>query len=162
MNGRTSLKTFPFKTNVPMETKESGTSQDDIDEGESYLPEDTESEPEPEEPASPQPKKGSRSSAKARAPQHLLEAPSPIFEEDVKAGRVQAKARKVSETDAKLAGLQQSLDELNLRDSTAIIPDKKARKAAVAHAGVDAEYVPQAGEVDTMKKKKRYVAQVYR
>ena len=35
--------------------------------------------------------------------------------------------------------------------------DEKARKAAVAHAGEDAEYVPQAGEVDTMKKKKRYV-----
>lgn len=135
---------------------EPGTSQDDIDEGESYLPEDTasdsEAEPELEEPESPPPRKLGKTK---NAPQYLTEAPSPIFEADVKAGRAQAKVRKVSETDAKLVGLQQSLDELSLRDSTAVIPDKKARKAAVAHASEDAEYVPQAGEVDTMKKKKR-------
>lgn len=136
-----------------MDVDEPGTSQEDIDEGESYLPEDTASDSEPE-PESPPPQRASKAK---KVPQHPIETFSPIFEADVKAGRVQAKARKASETDAKLAGLQQSLDELSLRDSTTVIPDKKARKAAVAHAGEDAEYVPQAGEVDTMKKKKRYV-----
>ncbi|TFY67741.1 hypothetical protein EVJ58_g1421 [Rhodofomes roseus] len=149
-SGRSSLRTT-VKTEIPMEVDEPEvTSQDD--EAESLLPQDTESEDEPEPPIT---KSSKQAMKKPQAP--LAEAPSPIFEKDVKAGRV--KARKVSDTDTKLANLQQSLDEMKLqdkpRDSTAVIPDKKARKAAVAHGGEDAEYVPQEGEVDTMKKKKR-------
>ncbi|KZT65576.1 kinesin-domain-containing protein [Daedalea quercina L-15889] len=147
-NGRSILRTIA-KSQAPMELDEPEvTSQDD--DGDSFLPQDTQSEDEPE-----LSRKDKISMKKAQP--LLAAAPSPVFEEDVKAGR--AKARKVSETDTKLAGLQQCLDELKLqdkpRDSTVVIPDKKARKAAVAHGGQGAEYVPQGGEVDTMKKKKR-------
>lgn len=48
-----------------------------------------------------------------------------------------------------------TLDEEEDEDAAVIIPNKKARQNAVAHAGPDAEYVPQAGESDTGKKKKR-------
>ncbi|KAH9919106.1 P-loop containing nucleoside triphosphate hydrolase protein [Fomitopsis serialis] len=102
---------------------------------ESLLPQDTESEVESEPP-----KKSGRPLPK-HAP--LAKAPSPVFEDDVKAGR--AKARKVSDTDLRLQDKP--------RDSTTVIPDKKARNAAVAHGGQGAAYVPQEGEVDTMKKK---------
>lgn len=40
-------------------------------------------------------------------------------------------------------------------DSVLIIPNKKARQAAIAGLGPDAEYIPRPGEVDTIKKKKR-------
>lgn len=45
-------------------------------------------------------------------------------------------------------------------DSVVIIPNKKARQEAVKHAGANAEYVPQKGESDTMKKKKRSVVRM--
>ena len=40
-------------------------------------------------------------------------------------------------------------------DSVLIIPNKKARQAAIAGLGPDAEYIPRPGEVDHVKKKKR-------
>ncbi|CCM00330.1 uncharacterized protein FIBRA_02360 [Fibroporia radiculosa] len=94
----------------------------------------------------------------------LSKAPLPIFEADVKAGKVAAATRRStrnSRTSDKLAALEHSLNRLSLkdsrpaRDSTAVIPDKKARQAAVAHDAPDVAYVPQAGETDTLKKKKR-------
>ncbi|OBZ79245.1 Kinesin-like protein KIF20A [Grifola frondosa] len=90
----------------------------------------------------------------AKAKHMLSVAPSPIFEADVKAGRAKANFR-----GSKLAGLQQSMDELSLEDdpddSTVIIPNRKARQEAVAHGGPGVEYVPGKGEVDMTKKRKR-------
>ncbi|EJF66398.1 kinesin-domain-containing protein [Dichomitus squalens LYAD-421 SS1] len=56
-----------------------------------------------------------------------------------------------------IAELEQELDSLSLggRDSTVIIPNKKARAEAASAAGPGAEYIPQKGEVDVAKKKKR-------
>ncbi|KAH9949432.1 P-loop containing nucleoside triphosphate hydrolase protein [Amylocystis lapponica] len=70
----------------------------------------------------------------ARTKLYLDEAPSPIFEADVKAAQ-QAKFTRAA-----------------TRDSTAVIPDKTARQRAS-----NVEYVPEVGEVETVKKKKRQV-----
>lgn len=83
-------------------------------------------------------------------------APPPIFKADAKAGR--AKPQRAAS--AHVNKLAQELDELeigNEDDSIVIIPNKQARQAAVMHGGPNAEYVPQGSEVDTGKKKKRYV-----
>ena len=96
-------------------------------------------------------------STKSR-PEHLSRPPSPIFEEDVKAARKQtATRRSTRSTSNALVRLEQELDALSLggRDSTVIIPNKQARKAAVSHVGPEAKYVPHKGEVDGTKKKKR-------
>ncbi len=69
--------------------------------------------------------------------------------------------RRSTRTTSSLAGVVQKTAAMTLDedeeddDAAVIIPNKKARQAAVAHAGADAEYVPQAGESDTGKKKKR-------
>ncbi|KAI0963139.1 hypothetical protein AcW1_000304 [Taiwanofungus camphoratus] len=90
-------------------------------------------------------------------------APSPIFEADVKAGRATA-SRKASGALA-LARLQRGLDGLSLqdgpRDSTAVVPDARARKQAVAHGGPGVKYVPKDGEVDSAKKRKRQLGKKY-
>ncbi|OCH88588.1 kinesin-domain-containing protein, partial [Obba rivulosa] len=86
-------------------------------------------------------------------------APSPIFEADVRAGRAQAKPRPLRNASQRLASLEHHLEEMSLeesgRDSTVIVPNKKARKDAVKNGGPDVEYVPLPGEVETVKKKKR-------
>jgi hypothetical protein len=43
----------------------------------------------------------------------------------------------------------------NADDSTIIIPNKQTRKAALTHAGPDAEYIPRPAEVDDIPKKKK-------
>ena len=58
-------------------------------------------------------------------------------------------------------GRRMSFDNLfedctgNAEDSTIIIPNKQARKAALTQAGQGSETVPQSGEVDDIPKKKR-------
>ncbi|KZT06295.1 kinesin-domain-containing protein [Laetiporus sulphureus 93-53] len=84
-------------------------------------------------------------------------APSPVFEADVKAGKMAARLAKSG--DNKLPSLERNLMQLSLqekpRESTIIVPDKVARQEAVANGGDDVEYVPLRGEVDPGKKKKR-------
>jgi kinesin family protein 20 len=43
------------------------------------------------------------------------------------------------------------------RSGIAVIPNRKARAAAIAHGGPGVTYIPMKGEVDTIKKKKRSV-----
>ncbi|KAL6299650.1 P-loop containing nucleoside triphosphate hydrolase protein [Sparassis latifolia] len=86
--------------------------------------------------------------------------PSPIFEADVKAGRAKPRLNKQpTRSSSSDLALVQDMDELSLLDkaddSTIIIPDKKARKQAVANGGPGVEYVPKPGEADAFKKKKR-------
>ncbi|KDQ54883.1 hypothetical protein JAAARDRAFT_37996 [Jaapia argillacea MUCL 33604] len=55
----------------------------------------------------------------------------------------------------KVSSIEDQFDELSLDDSVMIIPDKKARQNAVVRGAPEVEYVPQVGEGDTGKKKKR-------
>lgn len=106
-----------------------------------------------------QPVRASRASGKKH---DFVEAPSPIFEVDVKAGKMAAKRKSGREPSDKLSSLQETLESLSLqenaRDSTVVVPNKKARQDAVTHGGEGQQHVSQKGEVDTVKKKKRSVA----
>jgi hypothetical protein len=53
------------------------------------------------------------------------------------------------------------VDEDDLAESVAIIPNKKARQEAVANGGPDVEYVPRKGETEVVKKKKRCACVCY-
>ncbi|EED81253.1 predicted protein [Postia placenta Mad-698-R] len=103
-----------------------------------------------------QPIRTSRASGKKH---DFVEAPSPIFEVDVKAGKMAAKRKSGREPSDKLSSLQETLESLtlqeNARDSTVVVPNKKARQDAVTHGGEGQQNVSQKGEVDTIKKKKR-------
>jgi len=73
-----------------------------------------------------------------------------------------SKTKSLKGGDIRVKEERASVDELfgegwtdNAEDSTIIIPNKQARKAALAHAGEDAEYVPRPGEVDDAPKKKK-------
>lgn len=118
---------------------------------------------EPEEPT-PAPAKVAKGKATATTskskPRKLSRPPSPIFEEDIKPAKKKAQPKRPTRsTSNTLAGLEDELNGLNIqgRDSTTVIPNKAARKAAISHAGPGVEYIPRPGEVDTVKKKKRYV-----
>lgn len=57
-----------------------------------------------------------------------------------------------------VAGEQVSFDSLlNQNDSVIIIPNKQARKVAMAQAGPNAVYGPRPGEVDDLPKKKKRI-----
>ncbi|KAI1797554.1 kinesin-domain-containing protein [Ganoderma leucocontextum] len=71
-----------------------------------------------------------------------------------------ARGRRSTRTSKAVKELEQELDDLSLGDgdpegSTLIIPNMKARAAAISAAGPGAVYVPQKGEVDGARKKKR-------
>ncbi|KZT61075.1 kinesin-domain-containing protein [Calocera cornea HHB12733] len=71
--------------------------------------------------------------------------------------KTSSKSRPVPKPTTRARGWKKSVDEVKLEEieATMIIPNKAARKAAVAAAGEGAVYVPGEGEVDASKKKKR-------
>ena len=65
--------------------------------------------------------------------------------------------RSVSKLEREIKGLTLGGDALaGADDSVVILPNRKLREAAVEVGGPGIEYVPGKGEVDTVKKKKRY------
>jgi len=62
-----------------------------------------------------------------------------------------------------ISKLQQEMNVLKIEDvvpeaedSVIIVPNRKTRQVAAEVGGLGVEYIPQKGEVDTVKKKKRY------
>ena len=124
-------------------------SEDDEDEDEAQ--DWTESEASETTPARPS-TKGKAAAAKA------VPASKPIVTAQAKRSPQQAsRGRRSTRASKAIAELEQELDDLSLgsRDSTIVIPNKKARAEAISAAGPEAEYVPQKDEIDTGKKKKR-------
>lgn len=81
--------------------------------------------------------------------------PLPLHKAKAKATSSRRSSRTTRTSSTSLAGVVQKTAAMTLdedeEDAAVIIPNKKAHQGA----GPDAEYVPQAGESDTGKKKKR-------
>ncbi|KAI0344136.1 kinesin-domain-containing protein [Trametopsis cervina] len=89
------------------------------------------------------------------------EEPHPLTKAKARAKPVARRSTR-STRNSSLSGIVQKTEALALNDddddSVVIIPNKKVRQTAIAHAGPDAEYIPQKGESDTIKKKKRQLS----
>ncbi len=127
-------------------------SQPDFDEeSEDEIQEWTESEASEATPARP--------NAKGKAAVKTAPSKPLTIAQEKRAQEQAARGRKSTRNSKAVKELEQGLDHLSLgdgdpEDSTLIIPNMKARAAAISAAGPGAVYVPQKGEVDGARKKK--------
>lgn len=96
-----------------------------------------------------------------QSPQHqpVQKSVKPALNAKAKVKEASSRRNTRSSRNNSLANIVQQTGNLTIDDEDddrpVIIPNKKARQQAVAHAGPNAEYAPQKGETDSIKRKKR-------
>lgn len=151
-----------IETASPEEGDDDDFIDDDIEEASQPVSEEEESEDEIQEWTESEASEATpaRPIAKGKAPAKAVSS-KPLATAQAKRAQEQAARGRKSTRDSKaVKELEQELGDLSLgdgdpEDSTLIIPNMKARAAAISAAGPGSVYVPQKGEVDGARKKKR-------